>query len=76
MPITKDDLAQLTDHIVAVQNLLLSHVIATETFQEGSAKATIDLLRGLRDQAVKTGRWRVAARLDAFVDEIDQCLDF
>lgn len=76
MPVTEDDLAKLKDHIAAVQNLILSHVLATEIMAEGTAKATIDILRSQRDSATRAGRGLLAVRLNSLIDQIDQGLDF
>lgn len=73
---TEDDLAELKDHIFAVQNLLLSHIVATEVLLEGSAKATIDIARSQSASATRKGRSLVVLRLNALIDELDQCLDF
>lgn len=76
MPVSENDLAQLKDHVAAIQQLLLSHILATEIVQEGTAKATIDIVRSQRDAAKNAGRALVAARLNAMIDQIDQGLDF
>ena len=73
---TEDDLAKLSDQIFAVQCLLLAHILATEQLLEGSAQATVEIVRSEREAAVRNGRGRVAVRLNALIDEIDQSLDF
>lgn len=66
---------ELKDHIYAVQQLLLAHVIALDEVDRGATLRTIDTLRRQRDSLVESGRGRVAVRLNAFIDVIDESLD-
>lgn len=70
-----DSIEELKDHIYAVQQLLLAHVIAVDKIDRGATLHTIDILRRQRDSCAETGRGRVAVRLNAFIDVIDESLD-
>lgn len=70
-----DSIEELKDHIYAVQQLLLAHIIAVDEIDRGATLHTIDTLRRQRDSCVEAGRGRVAVRLNAFIDVIDESLD-
>lgn len=70
-----DSIEELKDHIYAVQQLLLAHVIAVDKIDRGATLHTIDILRRQRDSFVEAGRGRVAVRLNAFIDVIDESLN-
>lgn len=70
-----DRIEELKDHIYAVQQLLLAHVIAVDEIDRGATLRTIDTLRRQRDSCMEAGRGIVAVRLNAFIDVIDESLD-
>ncbi len=61
----EDPLAELRDHIYAIQQLLLSHVAASE-----HPEATIEIAKTQSDAALAQGRNGVAIRLDAMIDQL------
>ncbi|HEX7821078.1 MAG TPA: hypothetical protein VF463_10715 [Sphingobium sp.] len=63
-------LDQLRAHIVAVQNLLLSAIVATDLVAEGSLKATIEIAKTQEMSAARSGHQLVALRLNLLIDEL------
>ena len=72
---SSSQIEELKDHIYAVQQLLLAHVLAFDEVDRGATLHTIDILRRQRDSFVEAGRGRVAVRLNAFIDVIDETLN-
>lgn len=65
-------LDELTDHIFAVQLMLLSHMAATEKCLPGSLEDTLELARVQGDSALQRGRNRIAIRLDMMTETMRQ----
>jgi hypothetical protein len=54
----------LTDHLFAVQLMLLSHIVATGDLVPDSLENTLAHAKVQRDGAIEAGRHRIAIRLD------------
>lgn len=65
-------LDELTDHVFAVQLMLLSHIAATEKYLPGSLEETLVLARQQGNSALQRGRNRIAIRLDMMTESLRQ----
>jgi hypothetical protein len=66
---------ELKDHLCAVQQLLLSHIVACDGIDR---TVTLNTVKGVRDQSaayIQQGRVSVATRLLGFVETLEELFD-
>ena len=76
MPKTDADrIEELQDQVYALQQLLLSHILAFDAVDRDATDATLRIALGQSDAALDGGRPRVMMRIEIMVDEVNKCRD-
>jgi len=66
---------ELQDQVYALQQLLLSHILAFDAVDREATNTTLEIALGQSDAALDGGRPRVMIRLELLVEELKKCRD-
>jgi hypothetical protein len=64
---------KLEDQVHALQQMLLSHVVAFDMVDRLGTDATLELAVSQLDSALDRGRGRVAANLAGLIQDVQKC---
>jgi hypothetical protein len=73
--IALDQIEELKDHIYAVQQLLLALCVASARIDRVEVENAFAIARGQGASLAQRGRGRVALRIAALIEDVEQCLD-
>ena len=66
---------ELQDHVYALQQLLLSHILAFDAVDREATDATFDIARSQSDAALADRRALVTIRIEAMVEDLKKARD-
>ncbi|MFO6448646.1 hypothetical protein ACLBKU_16040 [Erythrobacter sp. NE805] len=66
---------ELQDHVYALQQLLLSHILAFDAVDREATDATFDIALSQADATLTDGRARVTIRIEAMIEDLKKTRD-
>lgn len=66
---------ELQDHVYALQQLLLSHILAFDAVDREATDATFEIAVSQADVALTDGRTRVTIRIGAMIEDLKKARD-
>lgn len=66
---------ELQDHVYALQQLLLSHILAFDAVDREATDATFDIAQSQSDAALADRRVLVTLRIEAMIEDLKKARD-